>query len=285
VPSEHYTKHYYEIHRNGVSRSAEVIVPLVLQLLPVRSVVDVGCGDGSWLSIFRKLGVDDILGIDGDYVTRDFLQIAQDHFQAIDLTKPFALGRVFDLAISLEVAEHLPAECAAAFIESLTRLAPFVLFSAAIPFQGGDCHINEQWQDKWVELFQRHSYVPIDFIRKRVWQNEAVYWWYSQNTLLYAHADLIQSNPALKAEFERTNADQLCLVHPRQYLSLHSLYQETLTRAQQLIPPPSGLKEASRIFMVCLKNAIRWRLDRIGQKEAAATAEPNPANRPPRGRL
>src|ERR1039458_216669 len=40
----------------------------------------IGCGDGTWLSVFRKLAVDDILGIDGDYVTRDLLQIPQDRF-------------------------------------------------------------------------------------------------------------------------------------------------------------------------------------------------------------
>ena len=114
------------------------MVPLVLQLLPVRSVVDVGCGDGSWLVVFRKLGVKEILGIDGEYVDPGLLQIPQDCFQAFDLAKPFSLGRVFDLAVSLEVAEHLPAECAPGFVECLTRLAPSVLFSAAIPFQGGD---------------------------------------------------------------------------------------------------------------------------------------------------
>lgn len=93
------------------------MVPLVLQLLPVRSVVDVGCGDGSWLSVFRKLGVTDILGVDGEYVDQDILQIPQDCFQALDLTKPFRLQRAFDLAISLEVAEHLPPDCAPAFVE------------------------------------------------------------------------------------------------------------------------------------------------------------------------
>jgi len=242
--------------RNGAVRSAEAVVPLVLQLLPVRSVLDVGCGDGSWLRVFQKLGVDDILGIDGEYVTGDLLQIPQDNFRAVDLTKPFSVGRVFDLAISLEVAEHLPAESALAFVESLTRQAPLVLFSAAIPKQGGNHHLNEQWPDKWAELFKEHDYVPVDFIRKRVWQNDAVEWWYAQNTLLFAKEKLVESNTSLKAEFEQTNPNQLCLVHPRRYLD----------GAMPAQPPIWGVRTASQLLLTCLGNAVRRRFFALGRK-------------------
>jgi SAM-dependent methyltransferase len=261
MPNEYYTTSFYERSRNGATRSAEVIVPLVLQLLPVRSVVDIGCGDGTWLAAFRKFGVDEILGIDGDYVDRNLLQIPREHFHVIDLTKSFSLGRIFDLAVSLEVAEHLPADCAAVFVDCLTHLAPFVLFSAAIPFQGGTHHLNEQWPDKWAGLFREHDYLPVDFIRKRVWQNEAVSWWYAQNTLLFARADLVKSNAALEEEFEKTNPNQLSLVHPRQYLNL-----ETVLRSQQ--PSPlSGVRAASRALLVSLRNAITRRFSLMMKKE------------------
>lgn len=263
MPSEHYTKSFYEQMRNGATRSAEVIVPLVLQLVPVRSVLDVGCGDGSWLSVFRKLGVEDILGIDGDYVDQDFLQIPKDHFQAFDLTKPFSLGRIFDLVISLEVAEHLPSDCAGAFVESLTRIAPLVLFSAAIPFQGGNHHLNEQWQDKWADLFQTHGYLPVDFIRKRIWQNDSVDWWYAQNTLLFAQVSLIDNNASLKAEFENTAPPLLRLVHPKQYLYLQDRYREEAARPQA----PLGIKATSRHLMAGLKNSFRKRLNEVLRKE------------------
>ena len=260
--SEYYTRDFYEQLRNGATQSAKVMVPLVLQLLPVRSVVDIGCGDGSWLAVFRKFGVEEILGVDGEYVDRSLLQIPQDCFKALDLTGPFGLGRGFDLAISLEVAEHLPPDCARGFVEGLTRLAPFVLFSAAIPFQGGEHHVNEQWPDKWAELFKVHDYLPVDFIRKRVWQNDAVEWWYAQNTLLFARADLIERNAVLKAEFEKTNPNQLCLVHPGQYL-----YREGVARSQQP-GQPSGVKEASRLLLISMRNALRKRLHSIFGKEA-----------------
>ncbi|MGH9429782.1 MAG: glycosyltransferase, partial [Terriglobia bacterium] len=172
-------------------------------------------------------------------------------------TKPFDLGRVFDLVISLEVAEHLPGDCAPAFVECLTHLAPFVLFSAAIPFQGGDHHVNEQWPDKWAGFFQKHDYVPVDFIRKRVWKNDAVEWWYAQNTLLFVQAGLLESNPALKAEFEQTHPDQLCLVHPRQYL-------DSVVPAQ---PPAWGVRSASQLLLICLRNAVGRRLYSILKKK------------------
>jgi SAM-dependent methyltransferase len=256
MSSEHYSRNFYERLRTGATRSAEVMVPLLLQLFPARRVVDIGCGDGSWLAVFRKLGVADILGVDGEYVDRSLLQIPQDCFRALDLTKPFRLERVFDLAISLEVAEHLPPDCAPAFVEGLTRLAPAVLFSAAIPFQGGDHHVNEQWPDVWASLFRQYDYLPVDFIRKRIWQNEAVEWWYAQNTLLFAKANLIESNTALKAELERTNQNQLCLVHPRKYL-------DGVIPAQ---PPTWGVKSASKLLLICLRDAVRKRLSGFGRE-------------------
>jgi SAM-dependent methyltransferase len=258
--SEHYTRDFYERLRKGATRSAEVIVPLVLRLLNVRSVVDVGCGDGSWLGVFSKFGVEDVLGLDGEYVDRGMLQIRADHFRAADLREPLVLARVFDLAISLEVAEHLPPECAPTLVESLTRLAPAVLFSAAIPFQGGDNHLNEQWLDKWASLFKERDYVAIDCIRRRVWQNDSVEWWYAQNTLLFARASLLEDNQELRAELERTDINSLSLVHPKQYLYLHEYCLRAEARAQRPPALPSGTIEASRILIICLRNAVTSRL-------------------------
>jgi SAM-dependent methyltransferase len=277
MQNEHYTESYYEGLQSGVTRSAEVIVPLILQLLPLRSVVDVGCGQGGWLAVFRKLGVEDVFGVDGDYIDRDALQIPQDRFHPADLSKPVTLTRTFDLAVSLEVAEHLPAECAGVFVGSLTRLASVILFSAAIPFQGGNHHLNEEWPDKWAELFKRCGYWAVDPIRRQVWENEAVEWWYAQNTMLFVRADLLEDIPALKAEFERTDPHQLCLVHPRQYLYLQSQYRETLLREAKLrAHPAAGLKAASLILWDCIKNAVRFRLYRMFRRQAAPSGRPNP---------
>jgi SAM-dependent methyltransferase len=256
LSSPYYTQSFYEQIGDAATRSAGVILPLVFELTRVRSLVDVGCGEANWLAICRKLGVEDVLGIDGDYVDRDRLQIPQSQFQAFDLENPFSLGRVFDLAISLEVAEHLPADSAPNFVECLTRLAPLVLFSAAIPHQIGNHHVNEQWPDNWAALFKGHNYLPIDFIRKRVWQNDAVEWWYAQNVLLFARRDFLENSPTLKAEFEKTNPAQLCLVHPKQYLYLHKLYVEALVPDE---PVSWSVMGASRLLLSCLRSALSRR--------------------------
>jgi SAM-dependent methyltransferase len=252
LPDEPYTERFFKRKRNGATQSAEVVIPLLLQLVPARSVIDIGCGDGSWLAVFRKHGVPKVLGVDGEYVGRDLLQIPADCFQAADLTKPFEFSTEFDLAISLEVAEHLPAEYAGVFVGCLTKLAPVVLFSAAIPFQGGENHVNEQWPDGWVDLFEKHGYVALDCIRRLVWANEAVEWWYAQNTLLFARASLVETSAALKAAYEQTSPNQLCIVHPKLYC------QAIAWREQHTIGP--GVKAASRHLLLCLRDAVRRRL-------------------------
>lgn len=269
LTGEHYTKSFYEGLRDGVSRSAQAITPLVFDLIHPRSVVDVGCGDGTWLAMFCKLGVSEIFGIDGDYVERGILEIPPESFQAIDLTKPFSLSRTFDLAISLEVGEHLAAASAPGFVQSLTRLAPVVLFSAAIPFQGGVHHVNEQWPDKWAALFREHDYLPVDCVRKHVWQNDSVDWWYAQNILLFARRDALEASPALKAEFEQTNLNQLRLVHPRNYV-------------EALLPvntDPWGVKTSFQLFATCLWNFARRTLySAIGKPSPAEKQNPQNFN-------
>ena len=163
-----YDRKFYSSIRDLSRTSAKEVVPLVLELIPVKSVCDLGCGDGTWLTVVREHGITDILGIDGEYVTEDLLQIAAANFQSMDLSGPISLPRSFDLAISLEVAEHLPESRAASFVENLTHLAPAVLFSAAIPGQGGRDHLNEQWQTYWAALFAQHDYVLCDALRPQI---------------------------------------------------------------------------------------------------------------------
>lgn len=213
-----YDERFYEELREGARSSARVIVPLVVRRLHPRSVVDVGCGLGTWLAVFVGKGVTDVVGVDGDYVDPARLEIPRERFVAHDLSTTLRLERRFDLAVSLEVAEHLAADRAATFIDSLTALAPFVLFSAAIPFQGGTNHVNEQWPDYWATLFEARGFAPVDCIRREVWGDERVEWWYAQNTLLFVEEGRLGAPSPGVPPLERTPRSQLALVHPRQYL-------------------------------------------------------------------
>jgi hypothetical protein len=229
VVSSPYTNEFFSERQPGSVRSAQVIVPLLVDLLGPHSVVDVGCALGSWLSEFRRRGVTDIVGLDGDWVDPGRLEIPTESFIRADLRQPITLNRRFDLAISLEVAEHLPADCAKPFVASLVGLAPIVAFSAAIPFQGGTDHLNEQWPAYWVQLFGEFDYTPIDCIRPRVWDRPDTEVCYAQNLLLFL------SRPELerRCDLLRTagNAPPLSLVHPRKYLQLNRLYEEALFRS------------------------------------------------------
>ncbi len=230
-----YSEKFFRALEAGSLQSAKEIVPLVVEFLRPASVVDVGCGTGAWLSVFREQEIEDILGIDGDYVNLGSMLIPKEAFQSYDLTRPLVINRKFDLVVSLEVAEHLPSNCAETFVESLTRLGSVVMFSAAIPYQGGQNHVNEQWQDYWRILFNEKGYEVVDFIRKKVWDNPKVETWFAQNTLLYVERDYMKKNSTIHEEWKK-NSSPLSVVHPRSYESYVLLNNIGLKRTLKAMP-------------------------------------------------
>jgi SAM-dependent methyltransferase len=220
-PEYHYLDGSYE-HLERTVVDAREIVPEVLQFVPARSVIDLGCGIGAWLSVFRELGVTDVVGVDGHWVDRRRLRIPAENFLSADLREPFSLAREFDLALSTETAEHLPPESAECFVESLTRLAPVVLFSAALPFVRGNLHINCQWPSYWAQVFRARGYAVTDPIRRRVWTNKKVHWSYSQTMLLFVRNDVLQQYPLLGGEVIDLGRTCLDVVHPEYYLEVIS---------------------------------------------------------------
>lgn len=248
-----YNEEFFETHRTGSLESARQIVPVLMDLIGCRSVVDVGCGSGNWLAAFRENGVKDVRGIDGSYVNRDKLAIPQENFVTADLREPLQADRAFDLAMSVEVAEHLPTSGNEAFIDLLTSFSPVVLFSAAVPFQEGTSHVNEQWLEYWVELFRRRGYLPIDCIRPIFWNNPQVEWWYSQNIVLYVSEKHLANYPRLD-QVPKSTMSPVTWVHPRllihkenrlgQQLSLKELWQTTLSRSWSALTSRLGGKKS-----------------------------------------
>jgi SAM-dependent methyltransferase len=233
--SEPYDQSFYNsIEADSIS-SAKEIVPFVLDLIKPASVIDVGCGTGAWLSVFQELGIEDILGIDGGYVDKNSLRIAQNKFRAHDLTRPLKIERKFDLVVSLEVAEHISSRYAKKFIESLTSLGSVVMFSAAIPYQGGTNHINEQWQDYWEKIFYKNGFEAIDYVRKLVWDNPKVGPWFAQNMIIYVQKDYLEKNILLKKEKEKTNYP-LSIVHPKHYENLILLNNVGIKQTLKALP-------------------------------------------------
>jgi SAM-dependent methyltransferase len=245
--SSFYTEDYYKAIKEGSRKSAREIVPLVLELTQPKSVVDIGCGSGDWLSVFEEFGIEDYLGIDGDYIDENMLEIPKNKFLPFDLKNPLLIDRKFDLVVSLEVAEHLPIECAETFVDSLTHLGPVILFSAALPFQGGTNHLNEQWPGYWAKYFLNRGYLAIDCLRKKLWQNDNVEWWYIQNIFLYIRKDCLESYPLLEREYENAAPYPLSMVHPKLYSikikELQELEAELEKQVAELQEWGSGLEK------------------------------------------
>ena len=182
-----YSTEFFGARSAETFSSARVVVPLVVDLIKPKSVVDFGCGQGAWLRVFREQGVPTLQGYDGSYVDRNKLLVDQSEFTDANLEAAMTVDRNYDLAVSLEVAEHLRTKRSRNFVRLLASAAPVVLFSAAIPGQGGTSHINEQWPEFWQELFAEFGYRRFDLFRAQIWRNPQVEWWYRQNLYLFAH--------------------------------------------------------------------------------------------------
>jgi len=190
-----YSDGFFEYVNSGSISSARQLLPLLSEAMPIGSVLDIGCGQGAWLSVWRELGVEDVLGVDGDYVRRDKLLIPENLFIAADLTKGLDIGRKFDLVQSLEVAEHLPSSKAGSFVEGIIAHGNLIMFSAAPKGQGGDHHINEQNYEYWRSLFRAHGYAVLDCIRPEIAGIDSIEPWYRYNTFLYVHEDRLPQLP------------------------------------------------------------------------------------------
>lgn len=180
-----YTQQFYGDIAEGCRRSAAVVVPRVLKGYDIETVLDVGCGQGWWGAEFRRHGCR-VTGLDGAYAAPPEGNL--DSFVAHDLTQSFPEVGRFDLAVCLEVAEHLPGVRAASFVADLCDAAPRILFSAAIPHQTGAGHVNCQWQSWWAALFQANGYMVNGSLRFDLWDDDQIEPWYRQNLLLCSKA-------------------------------------------------------------------------------------------------
>lgn len=207
--------------------SSKNIFPILLKYLKINSVLDVGCGLGTWLSVANDFGIRDVFGVDGDYIDKELLSKYLDLslFKSFDLTKSLDLNRSFDLALCLEVAEHLAKEHSEILIDSLVRHSDCILFSAAIPGQGGQNHLNEQWPEYWRKLFKKRGFVFLDLIRPEIWNNPNVDYWYKQNSFI-----VVKNSHPLALDFPES---YLPLVHPELLLRLKTGYERRISQLEK----------------------------------------------------
>ena len=199
-----YDNQFFDWINSTAQQSARIMVPYIQSLGSFTRILDVGCGQGAWLSVWQEYGIEDVAGLDGEYVDITKLLINKDLFHPHDLKNCWDLKRRFDLVQSLEVAEHLPLSDSRTFIKSLCNHADIILFSAAQPGQGGHNHINEQPPSFWAQIFMEYEYTPYDCIRPSFKTTKKVSPWYRYNTVLYANA---QGTKLLSASVTDTSVD------------------------------------------------------------------------------
>ncbi|MGI9285518.1 MAG: class I SAM-dependent methyltransferase [Pseudomonadales bacterium] len=206
-----YDEQFYKYINQGSARSANIVVPALLDLLPqsVESVLDVGCGAGAWLAVWKEHGCR-VKGLDGDYVDRNLLLIEANEFMPQDLQSGFDLREKFDVAQCLEVAEHLPEPLSATLVGALCRHADIVLFSAAAPGQGGENHINEQTYGYWRDMFAANGYQMYDPLRGELVSRTEVLPWYRYNTFVYLNIERLPETHAALASYKIDRA-----THPK----------------------------------------------------------------------
>jgi SAM-dependent methyltransferase len=243
LPMAVYSEDFYAYQRGGSRRSAEVVLAIVLDLLKPASIIDVGCGVGTWLAVARGLGVRSLLGLEGEWVRYVAKDVDELDITFCDLEAPLKVPQRFDLALCMEVAEHLTEGRADSFVRDLCAMSDVILFGAAVPGQGGCDHINEQWQSYWSERFASLGYRPYDVVRPKVWTDPRVEHWYRQNSLLYvndAAKHLVNGYP---------ECTMISMMHPETYDFHH----------------PYRLRRLLREFPYALKRAA---LNRLNPKAA-----------------
>lgn len=219
-PSTSYGNEFYKKQMEGSYNSAQKIITHLVTHFQPASVVDVGCGRGTWLKVLGESGATKLLGIDGPWNTQADMIDQDIIFQQEDLNNPASIqiDEQFDLAISLEVAEHLKPLVSSAFIKKIASFSDVVLFSAAYWKQGGKDHINERQHSFWAEEFNKYGFQPFDLFRPVFWGDKDVRFWYQQNCFLYVKDKSdVAEKLAVSGHHPLKNLEFMNCIHPRLY--------------------------------------------------------------------
>lgn len=236
-----YNDDFYARQRDESRRSADAVTPVLMEWFAPKSVLDVGCGVGTWCASFERQGVPVVTGLDGPWVDKKALQMKPEGFVSFDFAaapKPYAPPlpqKRYDLAISFEFLEHVAHAHAPAVVEFMTGASDLIVSGAAIPGQGGRHHVNEQWPSYWSELFAARGFETFDCVRPVIAHQPGIEAWYVQNPILYAKSPIA---PALKAKLDAAVLAALAKpapwVHPALYAGVKKKLNKRLsTRLEQ----------------------------------------------------
>ena len=236
-----YGQDFYDSQILGSLQSAQIYLYHLFSIWGVpESVADVGCGRGAWLATCHDLGVRRVVGFDGSWNSQADMLDPNIEFYPADLEQALPRTGRFDLAMSLEVAEHLQPDSSDNFVESLCRLSDAVLFAAAFSGQPGVNHINTRPHSFWAKKFFSRGYMLFDIFRPTFWNDDRVEPCYRQNTFLYVKPGHSLHNILVNSGYAPDRDAQLIdCVHPAVYIGLVTEFnklQQSLRAGSTEIP-------------------------------------------------
>ena len=168
--------------------SAGPMAESIVSDLAPRTVVDVGCGTGALLEQLRNRGCD-VFGLEYSEAGLRYCRDRRLNVRKFNLERDvYDESNSFDVAISIEVAEHLPEKAADRYVDLLARLSATIVFTAAPPGQGGLDHVNEQAPSYWVSKFRnrgfKHDAELSDRWREK-WRETGVAEMYCKNLMIF----------------------------------------------------------------------------------------------------
>jgi SAM-dependent methyltransferase len=182
-------KYYQTLVEPYACKSVPQMAKSIVETFHPASVIDIGCGSGALLVALRKLGVHRLLGLDAAEAGLDIAQARGLDTRKFDIvTDKLLYSACYDVAVSMETAEHLPASAADHYVELLCSLAPVIIFTAAHPGQGGIGHLNEQPPEYWKGYFKAHDFQPLEELVSAwqpAWRAAGVADFYTNNLMIF----------------------------------------------------------------------------------------------------
>lgn len=215
---DNYSNDFYATMEKGSFSSAQKIVPKLIARYSPNSVVDIGCGTGSFANEFLNLGISEVTGYEGTWMAPLPTLLPKANYLYHDLTKSLTSPKSFDMCLCLEVAEHIDEKFAENLIQMLTSVSSIVVFSAAVPKQGGNHHVNEQWPGYWSKLFAARGFFLEWDPRQSIWEDVNIEACYRQNLLIYSKGPTDQQ------------IEPMALVHPGIWLDAMAIRKVPLSR-------------------------------------------------------
>lgn len=199
--------------------SERTFLSFISEMRALRSVVDFGCGLASWLHTAQHLGATEIRGYDDAGLPLEARGLRSQEFFPADLGRFIEPEKKFDLAICLEAAQYIPSDGAITLIRSLCSSSDWVLFSAALPYQGGIDHVSENWMEHWAGLFRENGFLCYDILRMKFWHDATIAFYYRQNACLYVRPG---AHHSLDARGYEPSQCPPSLIHPELLLKFVS---------------------------------------------------------------